>query len=87
MISKLELLIDQHIDDPERLGTLLMLHESITDAIKAYEATIVAYTLPSPLPLTIPAQGLTRGGGRCSHVQSVLRSVSCGYGRIRGFQF
>lgn len=42
MISKLELLIDQHIDEPERLGTLLMLHESITDAIKAYEATIVA---------------------------------------------
>jgi len=49
MISKLELLIDQHIDEPERLGTLLMLHESITDAIKAYEATIVAqYSDPDP---------------------------------------
>jgi hypothetical protein len=57
MISKLELLIDQHIDDPERLGTLLMLHESITDAIKAYEATIVAYTLPSPPPLRALRRG------------------------------
>jgi hypothetical protein len=49
MISKLELLIEQHIDEPERLGTLLMLHENITDAIKAYEATVVAqYSDPEP---------------------------------------
>jgi len=41
MVSKLELLINEHIDEPERLGTLVMLHESITEAVKAYEAAMV----------------------------------------------
>ncbi|ELR24111.1 IBR domain containing protein [Acanthamoeba castellanii str. Neff] len=42
MQSKLTVLINQYIDDPERLATFLLLHESISDAIQSYEATIAA---------------------------------------------
>jgi ariadne-1 len=61
MISKLELLIQQHIDDPERLGNLIALHEAISETLRAYEISRTDWTNTTTSTSTSTSTGGSRG--------------------------